>query len=52
MRLAAPLQLQAIRDYKRGTTPVGATPKPPQEEEGVEEEDEDMTEEEEEEVSK
>ena len=44
----AALQLQAIRDYKRSTTPVGAAPKPLQEQDGVEEEDEEMTEEEEE----
>lgn len=47
---AMPAQLQAVRDYKRNTTPIGLPPKAPQAEGAVDEEDEDMTEEEEEEV--
>ncbi len=43
------MQLQAIRDYKRNTTPTGIPPKAQQEEEGADDDDEEMTEEEEEE---
>lgn len=43
------MQLQAIRDYKRNTTPTGIPHQAQQEEEGADDDDEEMTEEEEEE---
>lgn len=43
------MQLQAIRDYKRNSTPMGMPPQAQAEEDGAEDEDDEMTEEEEEE---